>query len=58
MLNPYYQVFLERTDPVRSPATYTYKFRTPQRLGIFKFVIDHWRYGMSYLEEEQEVSVI
>ena len=63
MLDPYYQVLLER---IESPftkewdevATYSYAFRTPERLGIFKFVIQHWRYGYSFLEVEEEVAVI
>ena len=46
------------TEEYDERATYTYTFRTPQRLGIFKFVVDYWRYGLSFLEEEDEVSVI
>lgn len=38
--------------------TYHYSFRTPQRLGIFRFVIDYWHYGLTYIYEETEVSVI
>ena len=63
MLDPYYQVLLERVEQPGSPdydqtATYKYGFRTPERLGIFKFKIQHWRYGYSFLEVEEEVAVI
>ena len=63
MLDPYYQVLLERleqpgTPEFESTATYKYAFRTPERLGIFKFMIQHWRYGYSFLEVEEEVAVI
>jgi oligosaccharyltransferase complex subunit beta len=38
--------------------TYSYKFRVPQRLGIFRFVIDYQHYGLTKTYVEQEVSVI
>lgn len=53
MLNPYYQVTLQR-----DLNTYSYKFRVPERLGIFRFVVDYTRYGLSFLDEQSEVSVI
>jgi len=56
MLDPYYQVPLEQPDKL-SP-TYTYKLKTPWRLGIFKFKIDYKRYGMTYIDNAMEVSVI
>lgn len=31
---------------------------TPWRLGIFKFVIDYKRYGLTYIDNKMEVSVI
>ena len=42
----------------RQGGTYSYKFRVPQRLGIFRFVVDYTRYGLSFLDEQSEVSVI
>jgi len=54
MLEPYYSVGLEldtTTDP--KVATYSYKFRVPQRLGIFRFVVDYWRYGLTFLDEQE-----
>jgi len=30
----------------------------PQRLGIFRFVVDYWRYGLTFLDEQNQVSVI
>lgn len=56
MLDPYYQVALEQ--PNKSLPTYTYKLKTPWRLGIFKFAIDYKRYGLSYIDDKMEVSVI
>ena len=63
MLDPYYQVMLERVEQPGTAAyeqksTYTYAFRTPQRLGIFKFAIEYWRYGFSFLDVDEEVAVI
>ena len=42
----------------RELGTYSYKFRVPQRLGIFRFVVDYTRYGLSFLDEQREVSII
>ena len=56
MLDPYYQVALEQPD--KRSATYTYKLKTPWRLGIFKFAIDYKRYGFTYIDDGMEVSVI
>lgn len=59
MLDPYYSVTLEREDDGRGPvATYSYRFRVPDRLGIFRFVIDYSRFGLTFLDEQNEVSVI
>jgi len=56
MLDPYYQDALTQTD--KSSATYSYKLKTPWRLGIFNFRIDYKRYGLSYIDNRMEVSVI
>jgi oligosaccharyltransferase complex subunit beta len=56
MLDPYYQVALEQPD--KNSPTFTYKLKTPWRLGIFKFIIDFKRYGWSYIDDRMEVSVI
>jgi len=53
MLNPYYQVTMQR-----ELNTYFYKFRVPERLGVFRFVVDYTRYGLSFLDEQSEVSII
>ena len=55
MLEPYYSVMLEREEESvgeSGTATYNYKFRVPQRLGIFRFVIDYMRYGLTFLDEQ------
>ena len=56
MLDPYYQDALKQVS--KGSPTYTYKLKTPWRLGIFKFVIDFKRYGLTYLDNKMEVSVI
>jgi len=56
MLDPYYQVALEQKD--KSSPTFTYQLKTPWRLGIFKFVVDYKRYGLTYIDNKMEVSVI
>ena len=56
MLDPYYRVNLEREG--KNSATYSYKFRVPDKLGVYKFVIQHWRYGYTFIDETLEVSII
>ena len=56
MLDPYYQVALEQID--KKLPTYTYKLKTPWRLGIFKLLVDYKRYGLTYIDNAMEVSVI
>lgn len=63
MLDPYYQVVLERMEQRGTPAyeqraTYAYKFRTPQRLGIFRFIVEYMRHGLTFVDEQSQVSVI
>ena len=54
MLEPYYSVGLEREATTDySVATYAYKFRVPQRLGIYRFVVEYWRYGLTFLDEQE-----
>jgi oligosaccharyltransferase complex subunit beta len=55
MLDPYYQVPLEQDG---NKSTYKYMLKTPWRLGIFKFVVDYKRYGLTYIDSSLEVSVI
>ena len=57
MLEPYYQVVLNREEAKGSKeynerATYSYGFRVPQRLGIFRFVVEYWRFGLTFLDEQ------
>ena len=56
MLDPYYQDALVRVN--KQAATYTYALKTPWRLGIFKFIVDFKRYGLTYIDNKMEVSVI
>lgn len=54
MLEPYIRSDLQNTEP----GTFYTKFRTPQRLGIFKFSVEYARHGLSYLHLDDKVSVI
>lgn len=56
MLDPYYQDALVQKD--KNSPTYYYQLKTPWRLGIFKFVVDFKRYGLTYIDNKMEVSVI
>jgi oligosaccharyltransferase complex subunit beta len=56
MLDPYYQVPLRRLN--KDLPTYTYQLKTPWRLGIFRFHVDYKRYGLTYIDNRMEVSVI
>mmetsp|Transcript_40170 Transcript_40170/g.38668 ORF Transcript_40170/g.38668 Transcript_40170/m.38668 type:complete len:83 (+) Transcript_40170:730-978(+) len=49
MLDPYYIVYLEQPDK-KSP-TYQMKYRVPDKLGVYKFMISYWRYGYTVIEE-------
>lgn len=54
MLDPYARFTLEQ---VRPGVFYT-KFRTPQRLGIFKFEVEYAKHGLSFLHLDDKVSII
>jgi len=49
MLDPYYIINLEHTG--KDSATYSAKYKVPDRLGVYKFMITYWRYGYTYLED-------
>lgn len=54
MLEPYIRLGLENIEE----GLFYAKFRTPQRLGIFKFSVEYARHGLSYLHLGDDVSVI
>ena len=56
MLDPYYLINLKQEGP-NSP-TYFAEFRTPDRLGVYKFDVKHWRFGYSFIDQVIEVSNI
>jgi oligosaccharyltransferase complex subunit beta len=58
MLDPYYIVNLTPSADHKKSGTYETKFRVPDRVGVFKFIVEHWRYGYSFLNNEVEVSII
>jgi oligosaccharyltransferase complex subunit beta len=55
MLDPYYNVPLNQVDKT---SVYSRKFKVPEKLGVYKFKITHWRYGVTFIEDEVEVSII
>ena len=56
MLESYQTVFLEKSST--SEKTFTKTFRVPQRLGIFRFIVDFVRPGLKRIDLEEQVSVI
>jgi len=56
MLEPYYSVPLIKDQKIQ--GKYSYNFRVPQRLGIFRFVVDYKHHGLTYVDEQTEVSII
>ena len=56
MLEPY--IIQPLVQDSKHPGTYTAKFRSPQRLGIFKFLVLSMKHGLSHLDFFDEVSVI
>ena len=51
MLDPYYIVNLQQAKDFNKSGTYETKFAVPDRIGVFKFMIDHWRYGYSFIND-------
>ena len=56
MLEPYIRMPLEIIE--KTKGVYSANFRTPQRLGIFKFYVEYMRHGLSYINLDDEVSII
>ncbi|KAF4604242.1 oligosaccharyl transferase glycoprotein complex, beta subunit [Pleurotus pulmonarius] len=56
MLDPHIRTAL---PPVKgSPGTYSTTFRVPDRHGVFKFVIDYKRKGLTHLQSSTTVPVV
>ncbi|KAI0628746.1 Dolichyl-diphosphooligosaccharide-protein glycosyltransferase subunit [Trametes polyzona] len=56
MLDPHIRTTLP-PDP-KEPGKYSLTFRVPDRHGVFKFVINHKRKGLTYLESSTIVPVV
>lgn len=61
MLDPHLRIHLHPSTKFehRSPTnrTYTASFKLPDRHGVFTFLVDHKRQGMSWLEERTQISI-
>ncbi|KAL1947248.1 hypothetical protein VTO73DRAFT_14209 [Trametes versicolor] len=55
MLDPHIRTAL---SPSSEPGKYAVTFRVPDRHGVFKFVINHKRKGLTYLESSTVVPVV
>lgn len=49
MLDPLYIITLDHA--VKTSPTYSAKYKVPDRLGVYKFMITYWRYGYTFLNE-------
>ncbi|ORX35326.1 putative dolichyl-diphosphooligosaccharide--protein glycosyltransferase 48 kDa subunit precursor [Kockovaella imperatae] len=60
MLDPHIRTSLS-VDPARSDSkqtTYSKTFKAPDRHGVFKFVVEYWRSGYSYISTSDTASVV
>ncbi|KAK4686169.1 oligosaccharyltransferase complex subunit beta, partial [Tremellales sp. Uapishka_1] len=59
MLDPYVRTALPEDKSISSPdsTTYTANFQAPDRHGVFKFVVEYWRPGWSYIRSSTTASV-
>jgi oligosaccharyltransferase complex subunit beta len=61
MLDPHLRIPLHLStrfeDRSNSNRTYTASFKLPDRHGVFTFLVDHRRQGMSWLEERTQISI-
>lgn len=57
MLDPHYRLALPEVSSTKSDTTYSTSFTAPDRHGVFKFVVQYWRPGWSYLNTADKASV-
>jgi len=53
MIDPYIRTFLSHDNM----GKFALDFTVPDVYGVYKFVINHWRYGYSHLFVSQKVSL-
>ena len=60
MLDPHIRTSLSRDASLSDSkqTTYSTTFRAPDRHGVFKFVVDYWRPGWSYISTSDTASVM
>ncbi|WWC85977.1 uncharacterized protein L201_000848 [Kwoniella dendrophila CBS 6074] len=60
MLDPHIRTALkqDKSASVAQGTTYKAKFIAPDRHGVFKFVVEYWRPGWSYIRSSEKASVV
>lgn len=58
MLDPHYRIALPEVSSTNTETTYETSFVAPDRHGVFKFVVQYWRPGWSYLNTADKASVV
>lgn len=48
-LDPFYRVNLKQGNP--KSTTYSISYKVPDTLGVYKFMIQYWRYGYTFIDE-------
>ncbi|WOO80500.1 Dolichyl-diphosphooligosaccharide--protein glycosyltransferase subunit [Vanrija pseudolonga] len=58
MLDPFIRTALVEKSSSASDTTYSTSFVAPDRHGVFKFVVSHWRPGWTSITTEDKASVV
>lgn len=59
MLDPHIRTPLQpQTTSAADSTTYAAQFIAPDRHGVFKFVVDYWRPGFTYVRTADKASVV
>lgn len=58
MLDPFIRTALVEKSSSASDTTYSTSFVAPDRHGVFKFAVSHWRPGWTSITTEDKASVV
>ena len=58
MLDPFIRKALPAVASASDSTTYATTFVAPDRHGVFKFVVDYWRPGWTYIRAADRTSVV
>ncbi|ORY22691.1 dolichyl-diphosphooligosaccharide--protein glycosyltransferase 48 kda subunit precursor [Naematelia encephala] len=58
MLDPHIRTALPLISSDKTTSTYSTSFQAPDRHGVFKFVVEYWRPGWSYIRTSSTASVV